>query len=132
MIVSPADIATLAQAYTAAWCSGSGEAVASFFTADATSIINGAEPTTGRRTIAEDMGAFFAEFPDLVLYMDDLRCGGNQAIYLWTLEGTHSETGNRVRIPGWQNWLVSDDRLISRADGGFDAEEYARQVAHGL
>ncbi len=132
MIVSPADIATLAQAYTAAWCSRSGEAVASFFTADGSSIVNGAEPTIGRCKIAEDMGAFFDEFPDLVLQMDDLRCGGNQAIYLWTLEGTHSDTGNFVRIPGWQNWLVSDDRLISRADGGFDAEEYARQVAHGL
>jgi len=132
MSLSPADIAVLARDYTAAWCSRSGESVASFFTADASSIVNGAEPTIGRGKIAEDMGAFFVEFPDLVLYMDDLRCGGNQAIYLWTLEGTHSETGNRVRIPGWQNWLVSDEPLIVRADGGFDAEEYARQVAQGL
>ena len=132
MSLSPADIAILARDYTAAWCSGSGEAVASFFTADASSIVNGAAPTIGRGKIAEDMGAFFVEFPDLVLYMDDLRCGGNQAIYLWTLEGTHSETGNRVRIPGWQNWLVSDECLIARADGGFDAEEYARQVTQSL
>ena len=132
MSLSPADIALLARNYTAAWCSRSGEAVASFFTPDGSSIVNGAEPTIGRFKIAEDMGAFFVEFPDLVLYMDDLRCGGNQAIYLWTLEGTHSETGNRVRIPGWQNWLVSDEPLIVRADGGFDAEEYARQVAQGL
>ena len=132
MSLSPADIAILARDYTAAWCSGSGEAVASFFTADASSIVNGAAPTIGRGKIAEDMGAFFVEFPDLVLYMDDLRCGGNQAIYLWTLQGTHSETGNRVRIPGWQNWLVSDECLIARADGGFDVEEYARQVTQGL
>ena len=132
MSLSPADIAVLARDYTAAWCSRSGEAVASFFTLQASSIVNGAEPTIGRGKIAEDMGAFFVEFPDLVLYMDDLRCGGNQAIYLWTLEGTHSETGNLVRIPGWQNWLVTDERLISHADGGFDAEEYSRQVAHGL
>jgi uncharacterized protein (TIGR02246 family) len=132
MSVSSADIATLAEGYTAAWCSRSGEAVASFFTADATSTINGAEPTTGRRTIAEDMGAFFVEFPDLMLYKDDFRCGGNKAIYLLTLEGTHSETGKFVRIPGWQNWLVSDEQLIARADGGFDAEEYARQIAQGL
>jgi len=72
------------------------------FTADATSIINGAEPATGRRTIAEDMGAFFVEFPDLVLFMDDLRCGGIQAIYPWALEGAHRETGKFLRIPGWQ------------------------------
>jgi hypothetical protein len=61
---------------------------------------NAAEPTIGRRAIAEDMGAFFVEFPDLVLHMDDLRFAGNQAIYLWTLQGTHSESGNFVRIPG--------------------------------
>jgi uncharacterized protein (TIGR02246 family) len=93
MSVSSADIATLAEGYTAAWCSRSGEAVASFFTADATSTINGAEPTTGRRTIAEDMGAFFVEFPDLVLHMDDLRCGSNQAIYLWTWMGRTAKPG---------------------------------------
>jgi len=32
-------------------------------------------------------------------------------------------TGNRVRIPGWQNWLLSEEMLIVRADGGFDAKE---------
>ena len=78
------------------------------------------------------MGAFFIEFPDLVLRMDTLRCGGNQAIYLWTLEGTNSDTGNFVKIPGWQNWLVSDDLLIIKADGGYNAEEYARQVQNGI
>jgi hypothetical protein len=78
------------------------------------------------------MGAFFAEFPDLVLRMDMLRSGGNQAIYLWTLEGTHSETRKLVIIPGWQNWMVSDRGLIDRADGGFDADEYARQVENGV
>ena len=64
-----------------------------------------------------------------------LRSGGNQAIYLWTLEGTHggpAGTGNFVRIPGWQNWLLSDDLLIIRADGGFDAIEYERQVREGI
>jgi hypothetical protein len=40
-----------------------------------------------------------------------------------------AEVGGRA---GWQKWVVSDQRLIARADGGFDAEEYARQVAHGL
>ena len=132
MPLSPADIESLALAYTAAWCSRSGEAVAAFFSEDAASIINGGEPTIGRAAIADAMGAFFVEFPDLVLKMDALRSGGNQAIYLWTLEGTNSETGNFVRIPGWQNWQVSDAGLIANADGGFDAEEYARQVESGI
>ena len=132
MSIRPEDIRKVAEAYTDAWCSRSGEKVASFFSEAATSIINKGDPTIGRSAIAEAMGAFFLEFPDLVLFMDDLRTGSNQAIYLWTLKGTHSETGNFVRIPGWQNWVLSDDLLIVEADGGFDAEEYERQIHNGL
>lgn len=132
MNINPATIEKLAFAYTEAWCSRSGEAVASLFTENATSIINNGQPTIGRTAIAEAMGAFFTDFPDLVLRMDTLRCGGNQAIYLWTLEGTNSDTGNFVKIPGWQNWLLSDDLLIVKADGGYDAEEYERQVREGI
>ena len=131
MSLSPVAIENMALAYTDAWCSRSGEAVASFFTENATSIING-EPTIGRTKIADAMSAFFVEFPDLVLRMDTLRSGANQAIYLWTLEGTNRDTGHFVKIPGWQNWLVSDDLLILKADGGYDAEEYARQVQDGI
>ena len=64
--------------------------------------------------------------------MDDLRTGGNQVIYFWTLEGTNSETGNFVRISGWQNWVLSDDLLIIEADGGYDAKEYERQEQKGI
>ena len=132
MSITSDQIRKVAEAYTEAWCSRSGEKVASFFSENATSIINKGEPTTGRSAIAEAMGAFFVEFPDLVLYMDDPRTGDNQAIFFWTLEGTNSETGNFVRIPGWQNWVLSDDLLIVEADGGFDAEEYDRQVQQGV
>ena len=134
MSLEPAEIRRMAEAYTAAWCSRSAEAVGAFFTEHARSIINAGEPSLGRHAISEAMGAFFAEFPDLVLYMDDLRTGGNQAIFLWTLEGTHSGpggTGNRVRISGWQNWRLSNDLLIEEADGGYDAEDYDRQVRGG-
>jgi len=37
-----------------------------------------------------------------------------------------------VRIPGWQNWILSDDLLITEADGGYDANEYDRQVREGV
>ncbi len=135
MPLHPADIRQMAERYTQAWCSRSGKAVASFFAENATSIINAGEPTVGRPEIAEAMGAFFEDFPDLVLRMDDLRSGGNQAIYLWTLEGTNSGpggTGNFVRISGWQNWRLSDDLLILAADGGFDAADYERQIREGV
>ena len=135
MPLHPADIRQMAERYTQAWCSRSGKAVASSFAENATSIINAGEPTVGRPAIGEAMGAFFADFPDLVLRMDDLRSGGNQAIYLWTLEGTNSGpggTGNFVRISGWQNWRLSDDLLILAADGGFDAVDYERQIREGV
>ena len=133
--LDPADIRKLAEAYTQAWCSRSSEAVASFFEENATSIINSGTPTVGRPAIADAMGAFFSDFHDLVLRMDDLRSGGNQVIFLWTLEGTKGGpdgTGNFVRIAGWQNWRLSDDLLIVEADGGFDAADYERQIREGI
>lgn len=135
MSLDAASIREVAKNNTAAWRSRSAEAVASFYEENAISIINAGTPTVGRPAIADAMGAFFSEFPDLVLRMDDLRSGGNQAIFLWTLEGTNSGpggTGNFVRIPGWQNWCLSDDLFITKADGGFDAEEYERQIQEGL
>ena len=135
MSLDPADILKMAEGYTAAWCSRSGEAVASFFTEDATSVVNGAAPTVGRSAIASEMGAYFEDFPDLVLRMDELRCGGDQAIFLWTLEGTNSGpggTGKFVRIRGWQNWRLSEDLLIAAADGGYDAADYERQIREGI
>ena len=135
MPLDPSAIREFAERYTQAWCACSAEAVAACFTEDATSVINAGPSTAGRAAIAEAMGAFFADFPDLVLRMDELRSGGNQAIYLWTLEGTNSGpggTGNFVRIPGWQNWRLSEDLLIESADGGFDALEYERQIREGL
>ncbi len=120
MPLDPAEIHNVAEGYTAAWCSGSAEAVASYFAENAKSIINDGEPSVGRAAIAGAMAAFFADFPDLVLHMDDLRSGGNKAIFLWTLEGTNSGaggTGNSVRIRGWQNWRLSDELLIVEADG---------------
>jgi uncharacterized protein (TIGR02246 family) len=131
MPLDPAAIRKMAEGYTQAWCSRSGEAVAAFFAEDATSVINAGPPTIGRAAIAEAMGAFFVDFPDLVLRMDDLRSGGKQAIFLWTLEGTNSGpggTGNVVSIVGWQNWRLDDDGLIVAADGGYDAEDYERQI----
>ncbi|MCP4330636.1 MAG: nuclear transport factor 2 family protein [Alphaproteobacteria bacterium] len=135
MPISQSEAEELGRKYTEAWCSHDADAVASFFAEKAISMINAGEPTVGRPAIAETMGAFFEDFPDLVLRMDDLRSGGNQAIYPWTLEGTNSGpggTGNFVRIPGWQNWRLSDDLLIVHADGGYDAVEYERQIREGL
>jgi len=115
MPLDPAKIRDMAERYTEAWCSRSAEAVSSFFEENGKRIVNDGPPAVGRTAIAEAMAAFFADFPDLVLHKDDLRSGGNKAIFLWTLEGTNSGsggTGNFVRIGGWQNWRFSDDFLV--------------------
>ena len=48
-----------------------------------------------------------------------------ERLAMWLLNNHH-------RPPGWQNWQLSDDLLILRADGGFDAVEYERQIREGL
>ena len=61
MTLDPAAIRKMAEGYTEAWCSRSGEAVASFFAENGTSIVNGAAPTDGRAAIAAEMGAYFED-----------------------------------------------------------------------
>ena len=83
MPLDPADIRKIAEGYTEAWCSRSAEAVASFFAENATSVINAGPPTVGRPAIAEAMGAFFADFPDLVLHMESVNQGDGQNARVW-------------------------------------------------
>lgn len=124
-------IRDMAAAYARAWSSGSPEAVAAFYEENGRITINDGEPIVGRAAIAEMAQGFYKEFPDLVVHMDDIRTAGNNAIFVWTLEGKHSETGNRVRVGGWEEWLLSDDVRVAESRGRFDAADYDRQVAGG-
>ena len=63
--------------------------------------------------------------------MDDARKAGDHAIFIWTLEGTHSETDNFVKVGGWEEWLLSEELLVRESLGRYDVAEYERQVAHG-
>ena len=51
MKVDPEAVRAMASAYTAAWNSGSAEAVASFFAANGQIVINRGEPWVGRKVI---------------------------------------------------------------------------------
>ena len=51
---------------------------------------------------------------------------------MWTLEGTHAGTGNRVKVQGWEEWTLSDDCLVASSLGRFDAAEHDRQIAEGI
>ena len=122
------DLGNMAARYAAAWSSHQPDAVAAFYTEDARLAVNDGDPVVGREAIAGVAAGFYAEFPDLIVRLDEIRVAGRKAIFLWNLEGTHSGTGNRVNLPGWEEWVLSDDGLLLESMGRFDATEYERQV----
>ena len=89
----------IADAYTAAWNSGSPEAVAAFYAQDGRIVINRGEPWEGRARVAEMAAGFFADVPDLNLVCDKVRCAGDHVVYLWTFTGTHPTTRRRFLVP---------------------------------
>lgn len=119
----------IAEAYTAAWNTGSPDAVAEFYAADGRIVINRGEPYEGRARVAEMAAGFFSEVPDLSLVCDSVRCAGDHIVYLWTFTGTHSQTKNALRISGWEEWDLDTSGKVMASRGWYDAEDYARQVA---
>ncbi len=126
------DIRDMAEGYAKAWSSRSPEAVAAFYEEGGKITINDGEPIVGRAAIADMAQGFYKAFPDLIVHLDEIRTAGNNAVFIWTLEGTHSETGNNVRVGGWEEWTLSDSVLVSESHGRFDAVEYDRQIEHGV
>lgn len=122
-------IEAMAAAYTAAWNSGSAEAVASFYAGSGGIVINAGTPWKGRAGVAAMAAGFFADVPDLSLACDGLRVAGDHVAYLWTFTGHHAETGNPLRISGWEEWDLDPDGKVAASRGWFDAQDYARQVA---
>ncbi len=75
---------------------------------------------------------FLTAFPDLHLTMEALERSEQSVVYRWSFTGTHSETGNRVRISGSETWRLGDDGLIAESIGRYDPEDYERQVRGDL
>lgn len=123
------DIHATATAYTAAWNSGSAEAVASLYAEDGGIVINCCTPWEGRAGVAAMAAGFFADVPDLSLVCDGLRVAGDHVLYLWTFTGHHAETRNPLRIAGWEEWDLDASGKVAASRGWFDAADYARQVA---
>ena len=122
-------IAAIAADYTAAWNSGSAEAVASFYAPEGTIVINRGTPWEGRAGIAAMASGFFADVPDLSLTCDGLRIAGDHVAYLWTFTGHHAKTRNPLRITGWEEWDLDAAGKVTASRGWYDAADYARQVA---
>ena len=120
-------IEDLARGYTEAWCSRDPARVASFYVPGGTITINGGEPAG----IAEVADGFIAAFPDIQVFMDELVYKEGVVEYRWTFTGTSAETGQWVRIPGFEEWTIGADGLIASSRGNYDQAEYERQLREG-
>ena len=128
------DLQSFAEAYTAAWCSQDAARVASFYAEDGSLTVNDAAPAVGRQAITAVAQEFMTAFPDMQVFLDELRLEADRAIFHWTLAGTNTGpggTGRRVRISGYEVWQIGADGLIYRSSGNFDGEEYRRQLEAG-
>jgi uncharacterized protein (TIGR02246 family) len=132
MSFDPSEIEEMAMAYSAAWSSGNADAVAAHYAPDGQIAINRGDVLKGTAAIREMAAGFYGEFPDLVVKCDAIRSSGNHAIFIWTLEGHHSETKNFVRVPGWEEWELDENLKVQSSLGWFDAAEYERQIAEGI
>ena len=121
-------IRQIADAYTAAWNSGSADAVAGFYAPSGQIVINRGQPWEGRGGVAEMAAGFFADVPDLTLVCDGLRIAGDHVVYLWTFTGTHATTGTSLRVSGWEEWDLDAELHVAFSRGWFDADDYARQT----
>jgi uncharacterized protein (TIGR02246 family) len=128
MSIDPVRMKAIADAYTAAWNSGSPETVASFFAGNGQIVINRGTPWEGRSGVAEMAAGFFADVPDLNLTCDGVRCAGDHVVYLWTFIGTHATTKNPLRVVGWEEWEMDADYKVRSSRGWYDADDYARQT----
>jgi uncharacterized protein (TIGR02246 family) len=122
-------VAKMAADYTAAWNSGSAEAVASFYAEDGGIVINNGDPWEGRGGVRDMAAGFFADVPDLSLTCDDIRLAGLHAVYVWTFTGHDATTGKPLHIRGWEEWELGDDLKVRTSRGWFDTADYARQAA---
>jgi nuclear transport factor 2 (NTF2) superfamily protein len=122
-------IEELARSYTEAWCSRDPAQVAAHYVSGGMIAINGGDATS----IADVAAAFIAAFPDIGVSQDDLVLRQDGSVeYRWTFTGTSAETGNRVRVPGYEEWTISPDGLIAQSRGHYDQAEYDRQLQHGV
>ena len=121
----------MAQRYTAAWCAKDPAAVAAFFAEEGAMSINGGSAAVGREAIEDVVRGFIESFPDIEVIMDDVFVAPENTIYSWRLKGTHSETGKRVHISGFEVWRIDGDGMIGNSNGYYDTAVYDDQVENG-
>lgn len=129
-----AELTTFANRYAQAWCSQHPERVAGFFAENGSLRVNDAVPAVGRAAIAETARGFMRAFPDLIVTFDKLERQGDRTAFHWTLTGTNTGPGGlgkKVRISGYELWMIDLNGLIAESKGHFDHVEYERQLEFG-
>lgn len=128
MTFDTAALDDLAARYTDAWNSKVPESVAAFYQPGGRISINRGDPWVDREGVTAMAAGFHADVPDLVLRCDGIRSAGNHVVYLWTFSGHHAQTGNPVKVNGWEEWELTDELKVTSSLGWFDADDYQRQV----
>ena len=121
--------------YSEAWCSQKPASVAAFFSTNGSLKVNADSPAVGREAITKVAEGFMTAFPDMIVAMDSLITNPNRTEFHWTLTGTNAGpggTGNKVKVSGFEVWNFSEDGLIEKSIGSFDAAEYNRQLKDGV
>jgi uncharacterized protein (TIGR02246 family) len=121
-------VAAMARDHAAAWCANDPDWIGKLFAEDGTISVNGGEAHVGRAAIIENARALLASFPGVKVHCHETRHAGTRAIFIWTLEGRHAETGNHVTLPGWHEWDLNPDMEVQHCRGFFDASDLERQV----
>ena len=117
------ELSDLASRYSDAWNARDAAAIAACFSDDGSLAINGREPSVGRAAIQALMQGVHDAYADVVFTVDAVRGAGDQAVLLWTYEGTSmgsGGTGSRVRYSGWDAWTLSPIGLVQRSVGNFN------------
>jgi len=128
------DLEVFAKSYAQVWCSQRPHFVSSFFAEDGVLQINDGDPAEGTQAISNVVKGFMEAFPDMIVSLDSLTTNKDKTKFHWTLTGTNSGTngtGNKVRISGYEEWLINDEGLIQESKGYFDEKEYKRQLENG-
>lgn len=118
------ELRQFAEKYAEAWCSRDPDRVVAFYAKGATINVNGSPGAP----IAEVARGFMRDFPDMIVRFDKLEPREDRVVFHWTLAGTYTGTGNRVRISGYELWRIDNAGLIAESEGRFDAADYERQL----
>ena len=110
--------------YATAWCSQDPEKVAAFYAKGGSISVNGGPPTP----IVDAARGFMCDFLDMTVTFDKLESRGDRTAFHWTLSGTHTVTGEHLRISGYELWKIDNAGLIAESSGHFDAVDYQRQL----